>query len=281
MTEFKSFYDATSTIQIDEPVERVVVTGYPDYDSLVALGLADKIVAAPKSHQPKYLGQISADIADIGNLHDPDLEVIKAAKPDLIILSERARKHSQELSQIAPVFHYETTNEHYWQHFRDINLELAKIFDKEDQAQALIAALDQAANQVQAYNADHSDQKTLTLMLSEGDYRDFSGHSRFAFIYQYLNFQTADNTEITAAHGRQVTGAEIDDMNPDRIFVIDRTAAISAADDEDLLASPALKETKASQAGAVYELSPDLWYLSGGGLESTKQQIAEIQKALH
>ena len=69
-------------------------------------------------------------------------------------------------------------------------------------------------------------------------------------------------------------------INPDFIFVIDRTLAIGGDDTQnsDILNNSLLQETNAGKNGHIVTLTPDLWYLSGGGLESTKLMFEEVSK---
>ena len=41
-----------------------------------------------------------------------------------------------------------------------------------------------------------------------------------------------------------------------------------------------IKETNAGKNNKIVTLQPDVWYLSGGGLESTKLMIEDAEKAL-
>lgn len=277
---FRSFIGSDTYFNLSQQPERVAVLGFPDYDSLKALGLEGKIVAAPKGNIPAYIGQMPNSIIDTEDLHQPNLEAIRASQPDLIIASGRARASIDALEKIAPVFMYETTREDYWKTFREVNLELAKIFGKEKKVQDLIQQIDDQAQDIQDYNASHSGQTTLTLMLSQGEYKDFSKHSRFAFIYQYLNFDALGQLETKSSHGDHISAQAINDLDPERIFVIDRNKAIQSDDNQSLLQDDLLKETQAYKNGRVYELDAALWYLGGGGLASTLLQIEEISKSL-
>lgn len=63
--------------------------------------------------------------------------------------------------------------------------------------------------------------------------------------------------------------------------MIDRTKAISGKTTETLVASNELvKQTNASKNKKVIDLDPTLWYLSGGGLQSTQLMLDGVAKAL-
>ncbi|MGO2056369.1 MAG: ABC transporter substrate-binding protein, partial [Halomonadaceae bacterium] len=72
----------------------------------------------------------------------------------------------------------------------------------------------------------------------------------------------------------------IGEINPDVVLVIDRSAAIGDEPaDADVLAQT-LSDAGAENARVVM-LTPALWYLSGGGLQSLKLQIEEVAAALN
>lgn len=277
---YESFIEEGKTLSLDGIPERIAVLGYPDYDTIKALGLESAIVAAPKSKVPAYIGQIADDVVDTEDLHQPNLEAIASSQPDLIIATGRSKEAISDLEEIAPVFLYETTAESYWKQFRDINAELGKMLGKEEEVDKLIQDIDQRAKVIQDYNDSHDCENSLTLMLSDGEYRDFSKHSRFAFIYQYLKFGVIGHAETDSAHGDEISLDDIASYNPERIFVIDRNKAVSNEDDQELMDHDILQDTQAAKDAHIYELTADLWYLGGGGLESTQIQLDEVAESI-
>lgn len=276
MKQFKSFTNSNATLELDKTPERVAVLGYSAYDALKALELEDKIVAAPKGLEPDYLGALSEDVKDTKDLHDPDLEAVKEAQPDLIIATSRNSKAIDQLEAIAPVFKYDTASAEYWESFNEVNGELAKIFEKEDKFSNLLGGLNDLIKQIQDKNAD-LDETTALIMLSKGDFTTFDDKSRFAFLFQELKFKPSKDVK-DKAHGEVIPVSEIEDLNPGRIFVIDRTEVVTdeADDDKDMLDKNALQNTDAFKNDKVHLLTADLWYLGSGGLEATRRQLEEI-----
>ena len=72
--------------------QRIVVLSGDQLDALCALGLQSRIVGAAlpdgSSGQPSYLGTVVHELPGVGTRSNPDLEAIKAAKPDLILGSQ-------------------------------------------------------------------------------------------------------------------------------------------------------------------------------------------------
>lgn len=90
--------------------------------------------------------------------------------------------------------------------------------------------------------------------------------------------------DLAQAHvnGQEVSFESVKEINPDILFVINRTLAIGGdnSSNDGVLENALIAETPAAKNGKIIQLTPDLWYLSGGGLESTKLMIEDIQKAL-
>ncbi|MEZ0355461.1 iron-siderophore ABC transporter substrate-binding protein [Mycobacterium sp. SA01] len=87
--------------------QRIVVLAGDELDTLCALGLQTRIVAAAlpdgSTSQPSYLGTVIHDLPAAGTRSAPDLTAIAAAKPDLILGSQALTPQSlPQLTAIAP-----------------------------------------------------------------------------------------------------------------------------------------------------------------------------------
>ena len=126
---------------------------------------------------------------------------------------------------------------------------------------------------------EKSTNKTLTLMLNEGKMSAFGADSRFAFLYSTLKFKATDAKIKDSRHGQEVSFESVKQINPDIIFSLNRTLAIGGDNsvNKDLLNNSLIQETNAAKKKAIVNLTSDLWYLSGGGLESTKLMIKDVK----
>lgn len=270
--------DINGEVSLKEAPERIVTLGFPEYDSLRALGLEDLVVAAPVYLTPDYIGSYGDSVVDTANLHEPNLEVIAGLSPDLIIASSRSAALIPEFEQIAPVFQFSTDNNNFWESFVSINTELAKIFGKEKEASTLIEGIDADAEIIRDFNRTR-DESTLVLMLNEGQMTVYGAQSRFGLIYQVLGFNSLENFAIEdQRHGQAISFEGILELNPDRIFVIDRTQAIGQnnSSNDGLMSNQLIEETTAYQTEQIHFLNSELWYVTGSGLESTQLQLQEI-----
>lgn len=83
-------------------------------------------------------------------------------------------------------------------------------------------------------------------------------------------------------YGEVVSFEYIADADPDYIFVIDRDAARGSdeATAEATLDNPLVQGTKAAQNDNIVYLSPELWYVMGGGINNVDAMIDEVEAAL-
>ena len=87
--------------------QRIVVLAGDELDTLCALGLQPRIVAAAlpddSPTQPWYLGTVMHNLPSVGTRSTPDIAAVQAAKPDLILGSQSLTPDSYPaLAAIAP-----------------------------------------------------------------------------------------------------------------------------------------------------------------------------------
>lgn len=227
-------------VKLSKVPEKIVTFDLGAADTIRALGFEKNIVGMPTKTVPTYLKDLVGTVKNVGSMKEPDLEAIAALEPDLIIASPRTQKAKEEL-----------------------------------------AKLDKSIQEVATKN-ESSDKKALAILLNEGKMAAFGAKSRFSFLYQTLKFKPTDTKFEDSRHGQEVSFESVKEINPDILFVINRTLAIGGdnSSNDGVLENALIAETPAAKNGKIIQLTPDLWYLSGGGLESTKLMIEDIQKAL-
>jgi iron complex transport system substrate-binding protein len=99
-----------------------------------------------------------------------------------------------------------------------------------------------------------------------------------SMIYLALNKQMIKSKHPT--HVQSVSYEYVLEKNPDILFVVDRTKAIGGDDSKDDISTNELvAQTNAGKNQQIISLEPDVWYLSGGGLESMKLMIEDVNQA--
>ena len=279
---------STGNSKVPKNPKKIVVLDYGVVDTIRALGKEDSIVGLPTDSLPSYLSDFKnkKGITNVGNLKEVNLEKIAELEPDLIILSGRTQSQMEEFKKIAPTIYFETSTKDYWSSVKTNIQELAKVFgdESEETAKTKISEIDQIVKKAQEANKD-TQSTALTVMLNEGNMAGVSPEGRFSFIYNSLGFKPTsleipNESNGGANHGFSLSFESVNQVNPDFIFVVDRTLAIGGDDTQnsDILNNSLLQETNAGKNGHIVTLTSDLWYLSGGGLESTKLMFEEVAK---
>lgn len=271
---------ANGDVKVPTNPKKIVTLDLGAADTIRALGKESSIVGMPKKTLPAYLKNLPSSIKNVGSMKEPNMEAIAALKPDLIIASGRTAQYVKKLKEIAPTVLFQTDNKDYWGSTKKNILSLASIFgeDGTKKAKSELATLDKEIQTVVAAN-EKSNKNALAMMLNEGAISAFGAKSRFAFLYSTLKFKPTDAKIKESRHGQEVSFESIKQINPDIIFVLNRTLAIGGDNsaNKDLLNNSLIQETNAAKNKTIVNLTSDLWYLSGGGLESTKLMIEDVK----
>ena len=267
------------SVKVQKNPEKVVVFDNGSLDTLDALGVGDKVIGAATKNLPTYLDKYK-DVESAGGIKEPDLEKINQLQPDLIIISGRQRDYQEELSQIAPTLFLGLDTQNTWESMKQNIHTLAKIFDQEKKANERLADLSEQIDEIKGKTNDVSLNALVTLV-NEGQLSAYGSGSRFGFIHDLFGFKQADDKIEASTHGQSVSYEYVLEKNPDILFVIDRTKAIGGDTSKDNIATNELvAQTTAGKNDKVITLQPDVWYLSGGGLESMKLMIEDVNQAL-
>lgn len=271
---------ASGVTQVKKSPQRVVLFDFGTYDSLFELGLAERVVALPGANIPDYLkNNIAANMADAGGMKSPNVATLSALKPDLIVITGRQGASYKALSAIAPTLNLTIDAEDYLPSLKS-NLDiLGQLFGNADAVEREWKKLSDQLAQSRAQIVQ-SAVPSLALMHNNG---------KLMPIHQTIIFDVLKANELKLPAGEKsaekkrhpATSAQIAELSPGAIFIVDRSAAIGA-DKLDLKAfeDQNIKATPAYQQGRIAYLTPDLWYLSGGGLQSLALQIKAVTDVL-
>ncbi|MGL5314007.1 MAG: siderophore ABC transporter substrate-binding protein [Peptostreptococcaceae bacterium] len=261
--------------------QRVVVFDYPALDTLNALGI-DTVVGLPSgSKLPEGLEKYSSDeYTNVGTLKEPDLEAVKSANPDLIIISGRQADYYDQLKEIAPTISVAKENSDYVGSMIENIKELGKIFGVEDKATEEVAKLEEKIAEVKGI-VEAKGANALTVMVNEGNLSVYGDESRFALLYQGFGFTNVDETIDNSTHGQTVTFEYLAETNPEYIFVLDRGAATGGESTaKDVLDNEIVKSTDAYKNDKIVYLNPVVWYTNDGGLNSVNTMIEDVMNGL-
>ncbi|OKP02925.1 siderophore ABC transporter substrate-binding protein [Xenorhabdus eapokensis] len=264
--------------QVKKNPKRVVLFDFGTYDSMAKLGLSDRVVALPIDNLPDYVrNSVPATMHNAGGMKEPNLEKLAEIKPDLIVITGRQGAFYDRLSQIAPTINLSTDNKNYLPSV-DNNLKLlGELFNKQGDVKTQSAHLEKTIASAQE-KAKAANSKVLVLLHNAGELYP----NNQAIVYNVIKASRAVlPAKSDKDKSRTVTAEMIAQANPDVIFIIDRSEAIGAGKlDKDQFESDQVKSTNAYKNDKIVYLQSDLWYLSGGGLDSMARQVNAVADAL-
>ncbi|NLE97089.1 MAG: ABC transporter substrate-binding protein [Propionibacterium sp.] len=256
------------------PPESVVALDNRSFAILDEWGV--ELSAAAVSLMRPDLGYKDAGIADIGNHREPNLELIVAAQPDLVVSGQRFTQYNEDIAALVPgatvVDYSPRDGEDFGAELKRHVTELGRIFGKEAEAQADVDEFDAAVARVQA--AYDSSQTVLGVITSGGEI-NFAAPTEGRSVgpaFDILGLTPALTVDDASSNheGDDISVEAIADSNPDWILVLDRDAATSANSGEtytpanELLAgSAALQNVTAVQEGRIVYM-PQFTYLDEG-----------------
>ena len=266
----------TGEVEVKKNPKKVVALDNRTFETLEEWGITP--VAVPKGIMPSTSSFVKNDeIQDIGNHKEPNLEVIAAADPDLIIVGQRFGKYTEELKKLCPNADVIDLNwdvseeaknpgENLVNGFKDSLEDLGKIFDKEEDAKALIEKLD---NSIKEAKEAYKEGSVMSVVVSGGEI----GYSAPGFgrvwgpLYDILGLKPAIEVKNSSADhkGDDISVEAIAESNPSYLLVLDRDAAITKEGEESTPAkdviegSEALKSTDAIKNSKIYYAPTDTY----------------------
>lgn len=130
----------------DSPPKRVVVTDWALLEQLLELGIEP--IGAPQTNLYKqYVVRpaLPSKINDIGLRRSPNLDAIRALKPDVIIIGTDQKKLAKPLSRISRVLFYKSFSDKYRTNGKKSEtrfLQISELFQQKQFAQEKLAARD-------------------------------------------------------------------------------------------------------------------------------------------
>ncbi|GAA0320937.1 siderophore ABC transporter substrate-binding protein [Oceanobacillus sp. FSL W7-1293] len=262
--------DAHGTVEVPVNPENVVALDNRTFETLSDWGV--ELAAAPRDLIPEDIPYASDEsIENIGNHREPNLELIAAADPDLVIVGQRFGGFYEDIKELVPDAavidlnfdvseEADTPGENLENGFKDITTSLGQIFDKNEEAEQLIADFEQSIEDAKsAYNGTDT---IMSVIVSGGDINFAAPHSGRVWGPLYDIFDWTPALEIDQAsadhQGDDVSVEAIAETDPDWLFVMDRDAAVSSEEEaspaQDVIDNaPALQNTKAvSEEQIVY-----------------------------
>lgn len=284
-----------NTVTVPVNPKNVVSLDNRTFETLEAWGI--QLAAAPKNVMPADLSYVNdGSVLNVGNHTEPNLEVIAAVDPELVIVGQRFAKYYEDIKALVPnaaVINLDinvsatdgTSGDSLVNGFKDITLMLGQIFDKNEEAQTLVDRFEKAiADAKAAYNGTDT---VMSIIVSGGNIGYSAPHNGRVWGPLYDIFGWVSSLELANAtsdhQGDEVSVEAIAQSNPDWLFVLDRDAAIASQTDKtpakDVIEnSPALQNTTAVKNGQIVYAPADTYI--NESIQTFIEIFEEIAKAL-
>lgn len=204
-------------------------------DTLNALGLEAQLVPAAS-----FAGNLSkyqqGKFTKAGSLFEPDLNVLKTAKPDLIIVGGRSASKAEAVKGIAPTLDLSPDTSQYIADLTERAHVLARAFGKENIATEKLSKIATLQQQLKK----QTEGKTALMLFAVGEnFMPHAENDRFGFVYELAGFKpvldpseqsNAPRPEVGSPEALKAAEKNVQrittavEKNPDYIIVLDRGA---------------------------------------------------------
>ncbi|MGO1404635.1 siderophore ABC transporter substrate-binding protein [Agrococcus casei] len=281
--------DNSGQIEVPADPTSVIALDNRSFETLDAWGI--ELSAAAVSLMPDTIGYTTDEsLIDIGNHREPDLEQIVAVQPDLIISGQRFSQFNEQMAELAPdaviVDLEPREGEPFADELKRQITVLGEIFDKQDEASAMVVDFDAAIDRAAA--AYDSADTVMALNASGGELGYLApGVGRtLGPVFDILALTPAlEVADASDDHqGDDISVEAVADSNPDWILVMDRDAAVSADDPEYSPAasviedSEALARVSAVEQGQIVYMPADTY--TNEGLQTYTEFFNDFADAL-
>lgn len=276
-----------TTLTITHELGSATVQANPRKIAVFDMGTLDIInelgakaqIAVPNDAITSWLSRYQNGI-DIGGIKEPDLESLYTFRPDIIFISGRQRAYYPELAKIAPTVYTQIDPAHYMDGLEKNVTDLGRIFGRETVAAQKMADLKKRIADAKAIAANH-EARALILLTNDGSMSAYGKGSRFGLIHDVLGIREADENIKVSIHGQEVGYEYIAKIDPDIIYVVDRTAVVGGTKFASATLDNALvNRTKAARNGKIITMDAEAWYLTAGGLAATGRMIDDALAGL-
>jgi iron complex transport system substrate-binding protein len=254
-------------VQVEVLPERVAVLDNTAMETLLEWGITPVALPVQLVAPERFAAWVEDEsIADVGTHREPDFEALAEAEPDLIIGGYRFGEYTEDLEAIAPTIDIAANDEHeggYIEALREQTTSLGAIFDREDDATAIVEELDAAVEEATAAAAGQS----VFLGIVNGGKLD-NGAERIARLSDAIDMTDVFAGEAGDIHQDSGLAPEtIAQADPDWAIVLDRDAAVGTGDVQPakqvIEGNPALASTSFVQQGNIVYLEDDFYRTEG------------------
>lgn len=270
-------------VQVPAEAQRIVVLAGDQLDTLCALGLQSRIVAAAlpdgSASQPSYLGNAVHGLPGVGTRTAPDLGAIASAQPDLILGSAGLTpKLYPQLAAIAPTVFTAAPGAAWEDNLRGVGAATAR----SDAADALINGFSQRATQIGA-TRDATHYQASIVQLTTTTLRVYGSSNFPASVLAAVGvdrpaaqrFTDKAYLEISAADADLAKAADFSAADADIIYVSCASPA-AAERAATVLDSGPWRKLSATHDNRVFVVNDEVWQ-TGEGLVAARGIVDDLR----
>ena len=279
-------------VEVPYNPQRIAILDMPALDIVDALGVGDRIVGSAKV-TIEYLTDYNPDdsngaIMNLGTVKTADLEKVAACEPDVIFIGGRLGSVYADLEAIAPVVYLAVDYEKGIVESTRSNVQtIASIFGKEDFVDAMFADFQP---RIDALNAVLQGKDVLLGMYNANSLGLMDTASQLNIIAKELgadNLGESVGEPQKATHGEEASWETIVTLNPEYMFILDRSTATESADESvmgarEVIENDLIKELDVYKNDKiVYFIEhANVWYTSTGGVQALDTMLADLEGAV-
>lgn len=278
-------------LEVPYDPQRIAVLDMAALDIIDSLGLGDRIVGSA-SVSIEYLKDYNPDdsngkILNLGSVKTADLEQVAIAEPDVIFIGGRLSKSYDALSEIAPVVYLAVDYEKgVLQSTSDNAKTIASLFGLESEVDAKVEGF---AARIDALKAEVEGKNVLLGMYNNNAMSILGTDSQLSIIGNEMGAVNLGDTvgEVEKpAHGDDASWETIINLNPEYMFILDRSSAVSSEDGvlgaQEVIENDLIKELDVYKDGnIVYFIEhANVWYTSTGGIQALDTMLSDLEAAL-
>ncbi|MFD2043896.1 ABC transporter substrate-binding protein [Ornithinibacillus salinisoli] len=269
--------DALGEQTITGTPENIVVLEWSYAEHLLALGIQPAGVADLDGfHQWVNIDEeFDENVVDVGTRQEPNLEAISRLNPDLIIAVDfRHEQYLDSLEDIAPVVTFapygdEAIQDHYQNMINEFNT-MAKIVDKESEAETVLAELDSFMEE-QKQRVVEADLEGATYVATQAYtaqntpiIRLFTDNSIVSQVMSNLGFENAYESDKVEVYGYSEVNVEalqnFQEENLQFLYIVQEDDNIF---ENQLKGNPVWENLGFVEEGNTHQLPGDTWTFGG------------------
>ena len=272
--------------------QRIAILDMPALDIIDALGLGDRIVSSAKV-SIEYLKDYNPDadgseIVNLGTVKTADLEKVAACEPDVIFIGGRLASVYADLEAIAPVVYLGVDYEKGIVESTKNNAKtIASMFGKEADVDAMFTDFQP---RMDALKEVLNGKNVLLGMYNANALGLMDTASQLNMIANELGAnnlgESVGETE-KASHGEEASWETIVTLNPEYLFILDRSTATETVDEgvmgvREVVENDLIKELDVYKNGKiVYFIEhANVWYTSTGGVQALDTMLSDLEAVL-